>query len=130
MTPYAAEPPQRPRAASAAAWCLPAPLRLQRDGVLTVCDPIYPLELTVPPSLIEPVGLLIAWFTARPVMAAETLAALTPAECAALTWLHDAGLLLPTMRGTLDLGCVPAAIGHSAFVMRGIDHHTDIIWYS
>jgi hypothetical protein len=107
-------------------WCLPAPLVLQQDGTIPVNDPMYPLGLPVPPSVVRTVRRLISLFTDQAVLGDAALAVHTPPMDEALNWMQAAGLLLRTPMGTLDPSYARGALGQPVFVMREVDHRADI----
>jgi glycosyltransferase involved in cell wall biosynthesis len=130
ITPYASAPTNGAANRGEDVWVLATALRVEADGRIAVNDPICPFELTVPPNLVASVRALADQFGERPVLAVASLQAAGPALREALVWMHEAGLVLRTRRGIIDLECAPASLGQPMFEMREIDHRTDIVWFS
>jgi hypothetical protein len=130
ITPFAARPSTGSNGHASRAWCLPAPLLIQHD-IVAVNDPIFPLEITVPPHLANDVRTLASRFAERPVMPDAALAHLTPLAREALVWMHDAGLLLRTSGERLDMEQhARGGLGRPVFDLRKVDARTDVMWLS
>jgi glycosyltransferase involved in cell wall biosynthesis len=110
-----------------AGWCLPAPLVMRRHGTIAVNDPLYPLDVPVPSSLMPLVRRLIDLFANQAVIDDGALAAERPALDEALAWMRNAGLLLRTPIGVLDPAFARGGLGQPVFVMHEVDHEADIV---
>lgn len=112
------------------AWCLAVPVSMQPDGSIAVNDPIVPRHVAVPPPLADAVRILVDRFVERPVLGDESLEDTSQAGRDALAWMHQAGLVLASCKGTIDPALVPSVLGQPAFVLQQVDHRADVVWLS
>ena len=112
------------------AWLLAAPLRMDAGRRIVVNDPICPLEIEVPASLMSPVAALSSRLADRPLLTDREAIDLDPAARVALAWMYEAGLVLRTRVGRIDPRCASAVLGQPLFEMHAVNHAADIVWLS
>jgi hypothetical protein len=95
-----------------------------------VNDPIFPIDVTIPPPLAKGVRALASQFADQPVLSADCLNHADPEVRDALSWMLATGLVLGTTTDVLDVSCARGGLGQPAFVIRDIDHRTDIVCLS
>jgi glycosyltransferase involved in cell wall biosynthesis len=113
------------------AWLLAAPLRMDAGaGRMVVNDPICPLSIDVPESLVSAVLALSSLLADHPLLTDREAIDLDPAARSALAWMHETGLVLRTRLGRLDPRCASPVLGQPLFEMHAVDHDADVIWLS
>ena len=130
ITPYASRSVETSRDAESEMLVLPTPLSLRTDGIIEINDPIFPFELEVPPSFRDTVGQLVESFATRPIQRTASIGESNGSCRAALAWMRDHGLVLPTSVGDFMPDWTRIPVGRSALRFQRVDHQTDLVWFS
>jgi hypothetical protein len=112
-------------AAAGDAWCLATPIVWRSDDTMTVNDPIFPLDTTVPAHLVTAVRAVMQQFAAQAVLLDADL---VDAPSEALDWLSARGILLRTRASRLPAECARGPLGRPAFAISHVDHATDVVF--
>jgi glycosyltransferase involved in cell wall biosynthesis len=116
--------------------CLATPVVLCPRGRISINDPIFPMDLTVPEDLQGTVEKIMQEIQKEPVISVDLLASRLQVGSSdllrALTWMSETGLVLNTICEDDLAGIQPIGpqFAQPVFNIRRVDHSDDVVYVS
>jgi glycosyltransferase involved in cell wall biosynthesis len=108
--------------------CLGAPVYMV-DNYVIIDDPIYPIELTIPPHLRQDITNILTVFDKKPALYVEAICTTSLPLSAALEWLIDNGVvLISACQAKIPSHTINGHMSKPFCTIHGIAHDTDIIY--